>query len=321
MFKVISTSPTFGKYSQKPLDMIRAKGFDLKLVPGKGGVLSEESRELLPEVDAIIVGIEKLGKEEIDKAAKCKIITKHGVGVDNIDVEYATKRGIIVTNVPAANSDAVADMTMGLILALSRGIVHSDKNIRNKVWKPYVGTELAGKVLGIIGTGQIGKKVCQRARLGFNMDIVAYDLYPNNEWAKTMGAEYVELEQLLKTADIVTVHVPFVPDSGYIIGEKELSLMKKTALLINTARGGLIDQKALAEAISKGIIKGAAIDVFEQEPPWDSTLLKMDDLILTPHISGYTNEALEKTGVVCAENIIAVLEGRTPKHVMNPEVL
>ena len=183
-------------------------------------MLSEESRELLPEVDAIIVGIEKLGKEEIDKAAKCKIITKHGVGVDNIDVEYATKRGIIMTNVPAANSDAVADMTMGLILALSRGIVHSDKNIRNKVWKPYVGTELAGKVLGIIGTGQIGKKVCQRARLGFNMDIVAYDLYPNNEWAKTMGAEYVELEQLLKTADIVTVHVPFVPDSDYIIGEK-----------------------------------------------------------------------------------------------------
>ncbi len=321
MYKVISTSPTFGKYSSKPLDMIKEEGYSLELVPGKGGALSEESKKLLPEVDAIIVGVEKLGKEELDKATNCKIITKHGVGVDNIDVEHATKCGIIVTNVPAANSDAVADNAMGLILALSRGIVQSDKNVRNKIWKPYVGMELAGKTLGIIGTGQIGKKVCQRAKRGFNMDIVAFDLYPDNEWAETMGVKYVKLEQLLKAADVVTVHVPFVPGTGYIIGEKELSLMKESALLINTARGGLIDQKALAKAISENAIKGAAIDVFEQEPPWGSELIEMDQLVLTSHISGYTTEALEETGVVCAKNIIAVLEGKKPQYIINPEVL
>ncbi|MGE5542908.1 MAG: phosphoglycerate dehydrogenase [Bacillota bacterium] len=317
---VLSTSPTFGKYSQEPIENLKAAGFEVKLSPGSGGALSDESRALIPEARAIIVGVEKMGKSEIECARNCRIIAKHGVGVDNVDVAAATEMGIIVTNAAGANSDAVADMAIGLMLAAARGIVAAERDIRSQKWKPYVGVELWGKTLGIVGTGQIGKKVCRRAMGGFDMKAVAYDVMKDLEWAERAGVRYESLDALLAKADIITVHVPLVPETKNLIGRREFGLMKPGAILVNTSRGGIIDEHALAGALSAGTIRAAALDVFEHEPPWDSPVFNAPNMVLTPHIAGYSVEALQKTGLICAENIISVLSGDKPKCVVNPGV-
>ncbi len=277
-------------------------------------------------VDAILCLLnDRIDANVIANMDKCKVISNYAVGFNNIDVDEATKRGIIVTNTPGVLTDATADLTWALILAVTRRIVEADKFVRKgkfKGWAPMLllGSELAGKTLGIIGAGRIGTAVGLRAK-GFKMKVLYFNLTKNEALEQEVGAKKVSLETLLKNSDIVTIHVPLTPKTRHLIGAKELKLMKKGAYLINTSRGEVVDEKALIKALKTGKLAGAGLDVFEQEPFVPKELTELDNVVLTPHIGSATVEARTKMAIVAAENIVKVLSGKIPANVVNPEVL
>jgi D-3-phosphoglycerate dehydrogenase len=277
-------------------------------------------------VDAILCLLnDRIDAKVIANMDKCKVISNYAVGFNNIDVEEATKRGIIVTNTPGVLTDATADLTWALILAVTRRIVEADKFVRKgkfKGWAPMLllGSELAGKTLGIIGAGRIGTAVGLRAK-GFKMKVLYFNLNKNETLEEEVGAKKVSLETLLKNSDIVTIHVPLTPKTKHLISARELKLMKKGAYLINTSRGEVIDEKALIKALKTGKLAGAGLDVFEYEPFVPKELIELDNVVLTPHIGSATVEARTKMAIVAAENIVKVLSGKIPANVVNPEVL
>ncbi len=277
-------------------------------------------------IDALLCLLnDTIDAEVIANMDKCKVISNYAVGFNNIDIDEATKRGIIVTNTPGVLTDATADLTWGLILAVTRRIIEADKFVRRKKFKGWaplllLGTELAGKTLGIIGAGRIGTAVGLRAK-GFKMKVLYFNLNKNETLEEEVGAKKVSLDTLLKNSDVITIHVPLTPKTRHLIGERELKLMKKTAYLINTSRGEVIDEKALIKALKNKKIAGAGLDVFEQEPFVPDELLKLENVVLTPHIGSATAEARTKMAIVAAENIVKVLTGKIPANVVNPEVL
>ena len=318
--RAVSTSPTFGYFAAEPVEYLRSRGFDIVLAP-QGKKWSEQDLiEATKEYDAMIVGIEKISAPVLQASKKLRIITKHGAGVDNINVEIASAKGIVVTSAPGANSDAVADLTLGLFLSLARTIPFADRSIREGKWPRLAGVELNRKTLGIIGLGQIGKKVAKRG-LGFDMSVLVYDVVQDGDFARRSGARYVSLEELLTRSDFVSIHVPLLPATHRLIGERELLLMKEDAFLVNISRGNIVDEEALYEVLKKKRIRGAALDVFSQEPPAGSPLLSLDNVVLTPHMGGYTVEALMETGMICVNNIVDLFEGRSPRFMVNPEVM
>jgi len=288
----------------------------------------EELLEAVRDVDAIFCTLnERIDKELMDSAVNLKVVGTMSVGFDHIDVEYATRRGIYVVYTPGVLTETVADHTWALLLAAARRVVEGDDLVRTGGWiVPWaptmmLGYDVYGKVLGIIGLGRIGYAVAKRAR-GFNMKILYYDLVRRPEAEAELGAEYAPLERVLSEADFVTIHVPLTPDTRGMIGERELRMMKKTAILVNTARGPIIDQKALVKALSEGWIAAAGLDVFEEEPlPPDDPLTKLKNVVLTPHIGSASHETRNKMAEVVAEGIVKVLRGERPDNLCNPEVL
>jgi len=319
-FQVLSTSPTFGYYASEPVDYLRNHGCELELVPQGKKLSEEELIKNVKECSAMIVGVENITEPVIQASTKLRIIAKHGAGVDNIDVEAASSRGIVVINAPGANSNAVADLTIGLFLSLARSIPFADRSVKEGGWPRIVGIQLNGKVLGIIGLGQVGKLVAKRAS-GFDMKVLAYDVVKDEVFAQKWGITYLSLDELLAESDFISIHVPLSPSTRRLIGEEELKLMKKEAFLLNISRGTIIDEEALYQVLKEGKIRAAALDVFSNEPPRESPLLKLDNVILTPHMGGYTFEALRETGMICARGIVDVLEGRQPQFITNPEIL
>jgi len=319
-FKFVSTSPTFGYYAPGPVAYLKQHGCEVELAPQGKKLSEDELAAYAAGADAMVVGIEKITARVIEAGQKLKVIAKHGAGVDNIDMEAATRNGIVVTSAPGANSDAVADMTIGLFLALARRIPFADRSVKAGGWPRFAGTQLNGKTLGIIGVGQIGKKVAARAK-GFDMRIVAYDVVQDADFASRFDARYLSLDEVLSESDFLSMHVPLTPATRNLIGARELGLMKNGAFLVNIARGGIIDEAALFSALQEKKIAGAALDVFAQEPPAGSPLLALDNLIATPHMGGYSMEALEETGMICVRTIVDVLEGRKPQFLNNPDVL
>lgn len=319
-FRVLSTSPTFGYYVSEPSEYLESRGCNVELFPQGKKISEEELIWSVGEYDAIIVGIEKITRSVIQAAKKLKILTKHGIGVDNIDVKAASSKGIVVTNAPGTNSEAVADLTIGLFLSLARGIPFADRSVKEGTWPRMVGIQINGKVLGIIGLGQIGKRVARRA-LGFDMRILAHDVFKDEAFARKWGIEYVPLDEVLTESDFLSIHVPISPSTRGLIGERELNLMKKEAFLVNISRGDIVDEEALYRVLKEGRMRGAALDVFTSEPPVGSPLLTLDNVILTPHMGGYTYEALRETGMACARSIVDVLGGKKPQFIVNPEVL
>jgi D-3-phosphoglycerate dehydrogenase len=316
-YTVLSCSPTFGYYASEPLEYLRSRGCKVTLVP-EGKKMSET--ELIDEVkryDALIVGTEKITKQIIESSGKLKVIAKHGAGVDNIDVEASTRRGIVVVNAPAANSDAVADLTMGLFISLARNICYADRSVRAGGWARIVGDQMSGKVLGIIGLGEIGKRVAKRG-VGFNMKLVGYDVYNDELFAKQWGMSYVSLNELLSQSDFVSIHVPLTNETRGMIGKRELCLMKKSSYLVHISRGGVVEESDLYDALKEGRPRAAALDAFSHEPPKGNPLLTLENVIVTPHMGGYTIEALRETGMICAKSIMDVFEGRRPKTAVNP---
>jgi len=283
--------------------------------PYKRVLKEEELINLIKDVDGIIVGIDPITEKVLEKAERLKVISKYGVGVDNIDLETAKKMGIIVTNTPGANSNAVAELTLGLIFCVLRNIHVSDRKAREGFWGRFVGYELYGKTLGIIGTGSIGKRLVSLLK-GFNLNILCYDIYPDYSWAERENVKYVSMEELLKGSDIISIHVPLTKDTHHLISKKEISLMKNSAIIINTSRGGIIDENALYEALRDKRILGAGLDVFEKEPPENSPLLSLDNVVVTTHIGAHTKEAIENMASIATENLILALKGEKPKFIV-----
>lgn len=318
-YKVLSTSPSFGLYVSEPVEYLKSHACDVELSPPAKTWSEQELIEKAKDVDAIVVGFEKMSEPVMMGSTRLKIITKHGAGVDNIDMKAASQKGIVVTSAPGANSDAVADLTIGLFLSLARRIPSADRSVKQGQWPRMVGDQINEKVLGIIGLGQVGKKVARRA-LGFDMKVITYDVIKDEAFARKHGIAYVALDDVLGQSDFISIHVPLIPPTRNLIGERELGLMKKGAYLVSISRGGIVNEDALYRALKEGKIKGAALDVFSQEPPKESPLLTLENVILSPHMAGYTYEALRDTGMICVRSIIDVFEGRKPQFVVNPEI-
>lgn len=309
---VLISSRTFGPYCPEAVQRLRDA--DCELIPNEmgRGFTEQEIRERICDIDALIAGSEPLTASVLEAANRLKIIARHGVGFENVDLVAAKARGIPVALAGGTISESVADMAMALLLALARHIPQSNASVHQGHWKNIVGVELRGKTLGIIGLGQIGKEVCQRAR-GFGMSLVAYDPYHDEQFAQTWGVRYLALEELLATSDFISLHTLVTPETRHIINTNTLTLMKSGAYLINTARGELIDEKALTEALRNKRIAGAACDVFEHEPPTNSELLTLDNFIATPHSASQTYEGLRRCGEVTAENVLLALAGKAPR--------
>jgi len=270
------------------------------------------------------IGTEIIDDEIISSEPSLKVIANYAVGYDNIDIKAATKRGIMVTNTPGVLTEAVAEMSWCLLLCIARRVIEADSFVRAGKFrgggpKLFLGVEVKGKTLGIIGAGRIGTEVAKKAK-GFDMKILYHDLVKNRELEK-MGGKKVELDYLLKKSDFISIHVPLTDNTKHLIGERELGLMKKTAYLINTSRGAVIDEAALVKALKEEKIAGAALDVYEKEPELTKGLSQLKNVVLTPHIGSATKEARDKMAIIMAENCIAALKGETPPNLVNPEVL
>jgi D-3-phosphoglycerate dehydrogenase len=305
-------------------DQINQKGIEeLKEVAEvivRTDITPEELVKDIKDFDAIIVRSRtKVTKEVIEVASNLKIIARAGVGVDNVDVQAATERGIMVVNAPESTSITVAEHTIGLILSLSRKISIADSSVKDGKWEKsqFMGMELNNKTMGIVGMGRIGSQVVIRAK-AFGMDIVVYDPYITPEEA---SEEVVDLETLLKNSDVITIHVPLTPETKHLISMPEFDLMKKNTLIVNCARGGIINEDDLYEALSEGKISGAALDVFENEPPVGSSLFELDNVVLTPHIAASTSEAQRDAAIIVAKEIKKVFKGESPRNVINMPVM
>ncbi len=266
-------------------------------------------RELVKGVDALIVRSKpKVPKEVIEASPRLKAIARAGVGLDNIDLEAASERGIEVFNAPAAPSRSVAELAVTLMLTVARKVAFADRKMREGRWvkKECVGLELNGKTLGVVGFGRIGREVAKIAKYGFGMKILFYDVVnPPEEIVRELEAERVELDYLLRESDVVTIHVPLVKSTKHLINYERLKLMKKSAILINTSRGGVVDTEALVKALKEGLILGAGLDVYEEEPlPEGHPLTHLENVVLTPHIGASTEEAQARAGLEVAHKLI-----------------
>ncbi len=284
--------------------------------------------ERVRDVDALVSLLtDPIDAEVFDAAPKLRIVSQYAVGYDNIDIEEATKRGIYVTNTPGVLTETVADFTFALMLAVARRVVEADRYVREGRWKVawhplmMLGSDVYGRTLGIVGMGRIGSAVARRAK-GFGMRILYYDSVRREDLEKELGAEFVDLDRLLEESDYVSLHVPLTPETYHLIGEEQLRKMKPTAFLINTARGKVVDQRALYKALKEGWIAGAGLDVFEQEPiPPDDPLLKLDNVVLAPHAASASHETRSRMAEMVAENLIAFLNGKVPPNLVNKEVV
>ena len=307
------------------LALLKARGHEVHVSP-KDGVLTRE--ELLDALkgkpyDAVLCLLtDTIDGEVFDAVPTAKVFANYAVGFSNIDLQAARERGVTITNTPDVLTDSVAEHTIALILSIVRRVVEGDKMVRAgdyHGWGPFMllGTDLKGKTLGILGAGRIGIRVAHMAKRGFGMNIVYYDVKRNEYFENEYGATfYSGVEELLPLADVVSIHVPLLDSTRHLVNRERLSLMKKTAYLVNTSRGPVVDESALVDALRRGVIKGAALDVFENEPALSPGLTELQNVVLTPHIASATEETREAMSRLAAENIIAIFSGKTPPNLL-----
>jgi D-3-phosphoglycerate dehydrogenase len=282
----------------------------------------EEFVRRIKDAEIVIAGRYGFSAESIRQAPRLRMIALWQTGYDNVDLAAATSRGVVVSNVHNYAFDTVAEFAFALALNLLRKVDKADMSLRKGMfdWRRYVGKELMGKTMGVIGLGSIGRRVVQLAH-GFNMNVLSVTAHPNPERAHALGVKFVSLDTLLAGSDIVSLHVPLTPETEHMIGASELARMKPTAVLINTARGKIVDERALVEALREKKIAGAGLDVFETEPlPMDSPLLELDNVVLTPHIAFLSEESIDECTRVTIENVEMFIKGR-PRNVVNQAVL
>lgn len=283
----------------------------------------EKLKHMLDGVDAIICGAVKMTRDVILSSNKLRSISRRGVGFDMVDIEAATEKRIVVTITPGTIEPGVADHVFALILAVAKKILDSHNCVRNEEWQAFMGMEIYKKNLGIIGLGRIGKGVARRG-VGFEMNLLAYDNYQDDDFAKEFGVKYVTLEKLLCDSDIVCICAPLNKNTYHLIGKEQLNLMKPSSILINTSRGGLIDEIELTKCLKEKRIYGAGLDVFEHEPLGKSAFNELGSVVLTPHCAGYTVESIARANLMAAKNVIDILEGKLPDMrdaIVNPRAM
>lgn len=279
---------------------------------------SAELGRLVPGIDGWIAGVEQIDRSVLDHAERLKVIARYGVGTDNVDVEYAAERGIVVTNTPGANAGAVAELTVGLLIAVARGIPAADRAVRRGAWTAGCGVALEGRVLGLYGFGAIGQAVAERVS-GMRMQIRAYDPVAPVEAAARLGVTLVAKEELVATSDFLSLHVPILPQTRGMVDAAFLAAMKPGAFLINAARGDLVDEAALAQALRDGHLAGAALDALAEEPPPPGFALgALENVILTPHTGAHTDRARAAMARMALDNCLAVLRGEPPLDPVAP---
>ena len=320
-WKVLITTPTLAKAGASALELLRQAGLDVNPPSLATPATVDELLRLLPDADAVIAGVEpySAGLLASTNAGRLKIISRWGVGFDAVDIPAASHHGIVVTNTPGMLDEAVADYTFALLLALARQIHSGHQAMQAGKWQAAWGVDMAGKTLGLVGCGRIGLAVARRAT-GFNLRLLACDPQLSPE-ASACGIHQVSLDQLLTESDFVSLHAALLPENRNLIGEAQLRKMKPTALLINAARGALLDEAALARALNEQWIAGAALDVFCHEPlPVAHALRSVPNLLLTPHQASFARETGERVSLTAAQAVMDLMAGRRPKFVVNPEV-
>ncbi len=310
--------------SSSGIDLLRKQGYEVDISP-KNGVLTKE--ELLSalkekEYDAVLCLLTDTIDKEVLDATNAKIFANYAVGFNNIDIDRAKEKGITITNTPGVLTNTVAEHTFALMMAISHRIVEADTFLRSGKyvgWAPelLLGTDMRGKTLGILGAGRIGRQVAYQGHRGYDMNVIYYDIKKNEEIEKEFGAEFKETpEEVLKEADFITIHVPLLDSTRHLIDKEKLGMMKKSAYLINTSRGPVIDEVALVEALQNNVLKGAALDVFENEPGLSPGMIELDTIIITPHIASGTEGTRGAMAELAAQNIIDFLEGEVPKNIV-----
>ncbi|MGI9953260.1 D-glycerate dehydrogenase [Moorellaceae bacterium AZ2] len=292
-----------------PEDRVLSKGELIEKIQGRDGVFC-----LLTD---------KIDAEVMDAARGVKVFANMAVGYDNIDIQAATARGILVTNTPGVLTEATAEFAWALLFAVARRVVEADKFMRAgkyRAWGPMLmlGQEIHGKTLGVIGGGRIGTAFARRAK-GFDLQVLYTDVQPNPQFEAETGGRFVDKDTLLRESDFVSIHVPLTPSTRHLIGERELKLMKKSAILINTSRGPVVDEAALVKALREGEIWGAGLDVFEREPEMVPGLAELDNVVVCPHIASATWETRTAMATMAARNLLAALRGELPPQCVNPE--
>lgn len=307
MKKILITPRSFGKTDKSVFNIIKDAGYEPVVNPYGQILTKEQMIENIKDAIGVIVGVDPLDKDVIDAAPNLKAIAKYGVGTDNIDVKYAESRGIPVSITAGANTNAVADYAFSLMLAVARKVTLINDMCHKKNWTKVIGSDIYGKSLGVIGLGAIGKGVAKRS-IGFDMKVYAYDLFWNDEYAINNKIEYATVQKIFETCDFISLHLPLTDETRNIVNDAALSSMKPNCILINTARGGLIDESALIRALKNGTILGAGLDVFNSEPPEDPEIYKLENLIMGSHCSASTNGASEQMSYLSATHLIEDLK-------------
>lgn len=312
---------------KKAIDLLK-EHTDIEVFEGEDNPVPREVLlKKIEKVEGLLCLLtDRIDVKTLDAGKNLKVVSNYAVGFNNIDIDEATKKGVYVTNTPGILTETTADCAFALMMCIARRIAEADRHTRNGGWihawgpKMFLGSDIHGKTLGILGMGRIGTAMTKRAR-GFDMNVIYYDSIRREDLEGKLGIKYYSFRDLLKESDFVSIHVPLTDATYHMIGEKELSSMKKTAFLINTARGPIVAEEALFHALKNRMIAGAGIDVFEKEPiEKDNPLLKLDNIVITPHIASASIDTRTNMAILAATNLIEVLKGRVPTNLVNPEV-
>jgi len=305
--KILVTARSFGTSDDKAIQLLEQNGFTVKKLTTDNGPLLKQLESEIVDTYGIIAGLEVYSKDLINRGKQLKIISRYGVGYDQVDLKAAQEQGVVITITPGANGDSVADMAMALMLCAARNVSFMDTSIKQKNQQRPSGIEMVDKTLGVIGAGRIGQSVARRAK-GFNMDILCYDMYQDENFAKETGAKYVDLETIFAQADFITIHSPLTEQTKNMFNAETFAKMKNRAIIVNTARGGIINEDDLYEALKNGVIGAAGLDATVEEPPYNSKLLELPNCTLSPHAGAATYEAISKMSYMAAQNIVDIFK-------------
>ena len=317
-YNVLITARSFGKEVPEPMERLMKQGFRILEWREGSGLEASELIGKVGQADAWIVGSYPIQAALLGNTPRLQIIAKHGVGIDNIDVPAATKKGILVAIAPGSNDQAVADLTMGLLLSLLRSIPQANASVKSGRWERFQGFGLTGKTIGIIGLGHIGLNVAKRVK-GFDMEILGCDPFWPEEKALEIGIVRVDFETLIGKSDVITLHVPLTPETEGLIGEHQIAQMKKGGWIVSTSWGKIIDEKAMYQAPVTGKVAGYATGAFETEPPEGNRLLDLTNVVATPHIGSDTNDALRMLEDRVVDTILKLFHGEKSEFIINPE--
>ena len=307
MEKILTTPRSYGKNMPELFEQLESAGYEV-IRNTTGGILEKDQmKSLIADCAGIIVGVDPLDAEVLAAAPKLRAIAKYGVGVDNIDMDYCKTHGIKVSRAVGANSEAVADYAVALMLAVARRVPMIDRKCRQLNWGKITTRDVSHATLGLFGLGAIGRHVAKRAK-GFDMKVMAYDPFWPEEFARENGIVRADAQTIFREADFISLHLPLMPETEGFVGGKELAMMKPTAILINTARGGLVDEKALLEALKENRIYGAGLDAFAHEPPEDDVWFGLDNVVLGSHCAASTTGATENMGRMATDNLLRDLK-------------